>query len=223
MSNYVQFFKQFRQQFKTTGAVAPSSGFLAKAMCWPMEQATAPRRILEVGPGTGAVTNRLVRSLKPGDVLDLVEINEAFAELLRKKFETDAAWSRVADQCEVHEMPLQEFQRDEPYGFVISGLPMNNFEPALVSDLLETMFKLMKEGAVLSYFEYIYIRSIKCLIARGEERKRIRAIDRIAAEWQEEYRFDRNWVFPNVPPAWVQHLRKPLVAAKTPEQASVVS
>ncbi|MFK7819705.1 MAG: class I SAM-dependent methyltransferase [Planctomycetaceae bacterium] len=220
MSNYLEFFKQFRQQFKTTGAIAPSSGFLAKAMCWPMEQANAPRRILEVGPGTGAVTNRLVRSLKPGDVLDLVEINEAFADLLRKKFETDDAWKKVADQCQIHVMPLQDFQCDEPYGFVISGLPMNNFEPALVSDLLETMFRLMKEGAVLSYFEYIYIRSVKCVIARGEERKRIREIDRIAAKWQDEYRFERNWVFPNVPPAWVQHLRKPLVATQTPAQAA---
>ncbi len=213
--NNIQFFRQFRQRFKTTGAIAPSSGFLAKAMCWPMEQGNAPRRILEVGPGTGPVTNRLVRQLKPGDQLDLVEINDVFADMLRKRFETDDAWKKVADQCAVHQLPLQEFKADQRYDFVISGLPMNNFEPSLVSDLLETMFSLMKDGAVLSYFEYIYIRSIKCVVTSGAEKKRIREIDQIVAEWQDNYRFERNWVFANIPPAWVQHLRKPLTERAT--------
>ncbi len=210
MNNHLEFFRQFRQRFKTTGAIAPSSRFLAKAMTWPMRQGTSPRRILEVGPGTGAVTGSLVRSLQPGDCLDLVEINDVFADMLRKRFETDEAWNRVADQCEVHQLPLQEFKSDEPYDYVISGLPMNNFEPALVSELLETMFGLMQDGAVLSYFEYIYIRSIKCVLTRGDEKKRIREIDRVVGDWQDKYRFERNWVFVNLPPAWVQHLRKPL-------------
>ena len=156
------------------------------------------------------MTGSLVRSLQPGDCLDLVEINDVFADMLRKRFETDEAWNRVADQCEVHQLPLQEFKSDEPYDYVISGLPMNNFEPALVSELLETMFGLMQDGAVLSYFEYIYIRSIKCVLTRGDEKKRIREIDRVVGDWQDKYRFERNWVFVNLPPAWVQHLRKPL-------------
>ena len=35
----------------------------------------APRRILECGPGTGAVTAEIVRQLRPGDQLDILEIN----------------------------------------------------------------------------------------------------------------------------------------------------
>lgn len=208
--NNIEFFKQFRQRFKTTGAVAPSSGFLAKSMCWPMEQGNAPRRVLEVGPGTGAVTARLIRQLREGDRLDLVEINEVFADLLRRRFETDESWKKVAHQCAVHEAPLQQFTSEQAYDYVISGLPMNNFEPTLVSELLETMFSLMKEGGVLSYFDYIYIRNLKCVLARGAERKRIQEIAKIVGGWQDNYRFERNWVFANFPPAWVQHLRKPL-------------
>ena len=40
---------------QTTGAILPSSRGLARAMTRPMRQAKGPRRILEVGPGTGAV------------------------------------------------------------------------------------------------------------------------------------------------------------------------
>lgn len=224
MKHYLEFFRQFRQRYRTTGAIAPSSRFLAKAMTWPMRQSTTPRRILEVGPGTGPVTSVLIRYLQPGDRLDLVEINDVFADMLRKRFETDESWKRVASQCEVHQQPLQEFSSDQPYQYVISGLPMNNFEPELVSELLKTMFDLMCDGAVLSYFEYIYIRSIKCLVTRGDDKTRIRGIDRVVAEWQEKYRFERNWVFANLPPAWVQHLRKPLTdRVKATSSAEVVA
>ena len=209
--HYIEFFRQFRQRFKTTGAIAPSSQFLAKSMTWPTAQATGARRILEVGPGTGAVTNRLVRLLKPGDRLDLVEINEVFADVLRKRFENEPAWKAVSEQVEIHVMPLQEFHSDEPYDFVISGLPMNNFSPALVSELLDACFRLMKNGGVLSYFEYMYVRPMRRVISRGDERKRLTELERIVSNWQEQYRFDRDWIFLNLPPAWVQHLRKPAI------------
>lgn len=209
ISNYVEFYRQFRQRFKTTGAIAPSSRFLARSMIGPMQIAEGPRRVLEVGPGTGAVTNELVRQLRPGDRLDLVEINETFADILRRRLENEAPWQSVSDQCEVHVLPLQEFQAEQPYDFVISGLPMNNFEPDLVSELLSCCFRLMSEGGVLSYFEYMYIRGIKCSVTRGDEKKRIRAIDEIVGQWQDRYRFDRDWIFVNLPPAWVQHLKKP--------------
>ncbi len=211
LTNYIEFFGQFRKRFSTTGAIAPSSRFLAKSMCWPMSQADGPRRILEIGPGTGAVTDRLVRKLRPNDRLDLVEINEVFVRRLRERFEHEPAWQKVAQQCEVHEMPLQDFQSDVPYDFAISGLPMNNFSPELVASLLEASFRLLDDGGVLSYFEYMYVRPVRRVISRGAEKQRIGGIDDVVADWQTRYRFQRDWVFVNLPPAWVQHLRKPLV------------
>src|SRR5262245_49636372 len=60
------FFGQFRRQYHTTGSILPSSRALGRALTKPMRQAAAPRRILEIGPGTGAVTREIVRSLRPG-------------------------------------------------------------------------------------------------------------------------------------------------------------
>src|SRR3712207_2100544 len=58
--DHLEFLRQFRRQFETTGAVAPSSRFLAAAMTGPLSRRTKPARILEVGPGTGAVTRKIV-------------------------------------------------------------------------------------------------------------------------------------------------------------------
>lgn len=205
--DHIEFFKQFRARFTTTGAVAPSSRFLAHAMIGPLKKRSQPARVLEVGPGTGAVTRHIVRQLGAEDRLDLVELNEAFADMLTRRFEQDALYQRVAKQAKVHVCPLQEFDADEPYDYIISGLPMNNFSSELVAELFARFFQLLKPGGVLSYFEYMYVRPVRTVLSAGQERERLKGLSEIMGGYVSERRFRRNWVFINVPPAWVQHLR----------------
>ena len=72
------FFRAFRRNFHTTGAILPSSRFLARAMTFDLKGPRRPARILEVGPGTGAVTREIVRHLQDDDRFDAVEINPSF-------------------------------------------------------------------------------------------------------------------------------------------------
>lgn len=208
LKDYWEFLGQYRERFETTGAVAPSSRFLAKAMTIPMSQRDDVIRVLEVGPGTGAVTKRVVQLLKPNDVFDLVELNETFAELLQQRFEKDAKYRAVAERSTVHVCPIQEFKADQPYDIIISGLPLNNFPSELVRQIFQRYFELLAPGGTLSYFEYMYIRPLRKLVSAAPEKKRLTELDKIANEYLDKYRIDRSWVFVNVPPAWVQHLRK---------------
>src|SRR6059036_1372484 len=89
-----QFYRQFRQQYHTTGSILPSSRALARAMTRPMRQSRAPRRILEIGPGTGAITAEIVRQLRPGDQFDIVEINADFVSFLNTRFAEEADFQR---------------------------------------------------------------------------------------------------------------------------------
>ena len=209
LKDHWEFWRQFRQRFETTGAIAPSSQFVARAMTGPMVRRERPGRILEVGPGTGAVTKRIVRLLRPEDRFDLVELNETFAGLLRERFETDPRYRAAADRSQVHVCPIQEFAATEPYDIIVSGLPLNNFPAELVRSIFQTYFKLLAPGGTLSYFEYMYVRPLRKLVVGQDERTRLNEIDRIANEYLSEYRIGRSWVFANFPPAWVQHLRKP--------------
>lgn len=207
-SDHLLFFGQFRERFKTTGAIAPSSRFLASAMTKSLKQHPGPTRILEIGPGTGAVTKHIVKYVKENDHFDLVELNDKFAERLEHRFETDPNYARVAKQSKVHVCPLQEFEASEPYDIVISGLPLNNFPADLVRDIFKSYMQLLAPGGVLSYFEYMYVRPFRKAICRGEERGRLTTLDEIMNEHTDRYRFKKSWVFVNFPPAWVQHLRK---------------
>src|SRR5436309_3304214 len=102
-----EFFEQFRRHYHTTGSVWPSSRRLALALTRPMRQARGPRRILEVGPGTGAVTAEIVRNLRPGDRFDIVEINPAFVAILERRFIEEPAFARRKPHARVIHAPLQ--------------------------------------------------------------------------------------------------------------------
>lgn len=210
-AGYGAFFRQFREQFETTGAIAPSSRFLAASMTRFLAAraaGAAPVRVLEIGPGTGPVTDCIVRQLRPGDVFDLVELNGEFVRILQQRFESEPAWTAVRSQCRIVQMPIQQFVAESPYDFVISGLPLNNFPAALVREITDVYFRLLRAGGVLSYFEYMYVRPVRRLLTLGAERRRIVEIDDIMAEHCRRSRISRDSIWINLPPAWVQHLRK---------------
>lgn len=208
MSHYLEFFKQFRTTFETTGAIAPSSRFLASDMAGPMKQHQGTKQVLEIGPGTGAVTRQIVKQIQPGDQLDLVELNDKFVEILHKRFDSEQGFQEIKDQTAIHNCPVQEYGSGQEYDYIVSGLPLNNFPTELVGEIFKAYFRLLKPGGVLSYFEYMYVRPVRKVISRGEENQRIRSIDEIMANYTRQFRIQTDWVWLNIPPAWVQHLQK---------------
>src|SRR5476651_94906 len=68
-----------------TGAVAPSSPKLAAAMAEWLP-ADPENYVLELGPGTGAVTEALIKYGLREDRLVAIERNPTMADLLRKRF-----------------------------------------------------------------------------------------------------------------------------------------
>lgn len=208
LTEHREFFRQFRQRFETTGAIAPSSRFLARALASPLSGREGPLRVLEVGPGTGAVTSEIVRQLRPDSQFDLVEINEEFADLLRRRFQNDRRFQSACDCAAVHCCPLQEFRPAEPYDVIVSGLPFNNFPAALVEELIDHCLSLLAPGGEMAFFEYMFVRPVRRVVSPRDVRERLGQIEEILQARFDQHRVKTDWVFLNLPPAWVQHLRK---------------
>src|SRR5262249_33978304 len=124
LTESLAFLRQFRTQYFTTGSVLPSSRALGRALTRWVRRGPTPRHVPEVGPGTGAVTRVLVDALQPGDRLDIVEINEAFVEVIRQRFREEPAFRRVESQSRILHMPLQQVEGEAVYDFMVSGVPL---------------------------------------------------------------------------------------------------
>ena len=207
LSDYRVFLRQFFRRYHTTGAILPSGRPLASALCRYVREGEGPRRILEVGPGTGAVTARLVEVLQPDDHLTLVELNDEFVQHLKGRFATEPSFQAVSNRSELVHCRLEELPGDGCYDRIISGLPLNNFAAADVEQILAVFGRLLKAGGVLSFFEYIAIRRVKQVISGRAERQRLREIGRLLGDLFERGQIRCDAVWPNVTPAWVHHVR----------------
>lgn len=204
------FFREFRQTYRTTGAIAPSGRKLARALARfvpPPAEATAPRRILEVGPGTGAVTRAVIDALGPVDVLDLVELNDRFVERLRERLATEAPFQRVSARTRLFHQSVEDLPNEPKYDVIVSGLPLNNFSVELVDRLLTALTSRLAPGGSLSFFEYVWIRNFKAAVSGSAERTRLSTIGRTINELLERHEFHRDLIWSNIPPAWVHHVR----------------
>ena len=80
-----RFLKTWLDKPLVTGAVAPSGKALAKRMAGFIEPLRAGP-VIELGPGTGAVTEAIVRRGVAPERLILVEFDRDFCKLLEKRF-----------------------------------------------------------------------------------------------------------------------------------------
>jgi len=219
-ADYRLFWREFRRTFHSTGAVLPSGRALAGALASRVVSNGQSRRILEVGPGTGAVTNQIVTRMGPNDQLDLVELNERFADVLRDRLQRDPRWSAVASRVRVLQMPVEELNADQPYEVIVSGLPLNNFSCEVVGQILGQFHRLAARGASLSFFEYVAVRKAKALFCKPAERRRLSGIEQLLRREFAAWKVGRQCVLANVPPAWVHHLQLPGVGQAMPDEPS---
>src|SRR5262245_2765982 len=171
-----EFYREFRRQYRNTGSILPSSRALGRALVSELRRRPGPARILEVGPGTGAVTIEILDRLRPGDQFDIVEINSHFVEVLKRRFDEDPPFRRRRGQVRIIHAPVQQVEGKGVYDYMVSGLPLNNFPVPLVEEIFAAFRRLLKPEGVLSYFEYLAIRRVKMLLVGREARQRLREL-----------------------------------------------
>ncbi|MFI1207363.1 class I SAM-dependent methyltransferase [Streptomyces sp. NPDC020802] len=208
------------RDLRTTGAIAPSSTALARALTEPVRiQAPRPLAVLEAGAGTGPVTRALLPQLARGSRLDIVEANPRFAARLRQLVATDPHLTARSQQVTVHQTYVEQLDTDQRYDVIVSGLPLTNFNPEQVERIMARYLELLHPGGTLTYFAYLGTRKARALTASRDEARRHAAVDDIMAAYQRSYATGRWTVWGNLPPAHVWHLQRPLTTAADAPQA----
>src|SRR5262245_51469709 len=179
LDDEVRFIRSWIEKPLTTGAVTPSGRVLARTMAAYVDP-SVPGPIIELGPGTGPVTEALVAQGIDPSRLVLVEFDPTFCRLLRTRY----------PQATVVQGDAYGLKRllgglmQQPAAAVVSGLPLFNKPLRMRLRLLFEAFGLMSPGAPFVQFTYNAVSPIP------------KRLDRVRAEASE-----RIWM--NIPPARV--------------------
>lgn len=201
LNGMVAFLSQAIKNRRSTGAVLPSSPALARSMTRSLRQAVGPKRLLEVGPGTGPFTKHILKALREGDELHIVEINPVFAqrldEVLLKPFRQRNP--RIA--MKLHVAPIQTAPLTGKFDYIVCGLPFNNFPPKLVRAIFRRLLAVLAPGGELAYFEYAGVRVLKGPLVGNKGREDLKRIEAMGKALRRKHRGRRELVLTNVPPA----------------------
>lgn len=142
-----------------TGSVAPSSPQLSAAMAQWLP--TNPDSfVLELGPGTGAVTDALIKRGLREDRLVAIERNPKMARLLREKF--PRAQIINGDAWHLDHLLLSRREPIESVGAVISSLPLLNFPPEEAESLTQKIRSVLEpDGNWVQYSYHLGKRQVR--------------------------------------------------------------
>src|SRR5262249_4567553 len=167
-----RFFRTWIEKPLSIGAVTPSSRMLARKMATYVDP-SVPGPIVELGPGTGPVTEALVaQGIDPARLV-LVEFDPTFCRLLRKRYPT----ATVVQGDAYGLRTLLGTLLPHPAAAVVSGLPLFTKPLKMRLRLLFEAFDLMAPGAPFVQFTYAAYSPIP----RQLERVSAQASDRIWA------------------------------------------
>jgi phosphatidylethanolamine/phosphatidyl-N-methylethanolamine N-methyltransferase len=150
-----RFLKSWLRNPLRTGAVAPSGPVLARKMASFVDpQSRGP--IIELGPGTGPVTQALLdRGVDPSRLV-LVEYERDFCRLLQERFPR-----ATVVQGDAYALGRTLAGRlSEPAAAVVSSLPLVTRPEPVRTALVREAFGLMKPGAPFIQFTYAVVSPV---------------------------------------------------------------
>ena len=174
-----KFLTEFFRNRKEIGSVAPSWPLLVKKMLAPIDFQSV-QTIVELGAGEGVITRQLVKRARPETEILVFEMNPDFCALLQAVRHPNV---RVIRDSAEH---LLQYTRQADV--VVSSLPLTNMSTAVEASVMQSIDSVLKPGGLFLQYQY-----------------HKRWHEKFEAEFQE---VERDFVFWNLPPAWVYHCRK---------------
>ena len=149
LDDEVRFIRSWIERPLSIGAVTPSGKILARTMARYVDP-YSDGPVVELGPGTGPVTEALVQAGVEPSRLVLVEFNPAFCKILRARY-PDATLVQ-GDAYSLRR--LLETLLLQPAAAVVSGLPLVTKPIRMRLRLIRDAFDLMLPGAPFVQFTY---------------------------------------------------------------------
>ena len=148
-ASQIRFFREFLSQPQHVGAVAPSSQELARAMVADHDLTHADV-VVELGPGTGSMTEYFARSVGPSTRFIAIERNGTFARHLSQRFPNVEVIHGEAQETPAILARLGLDGADH----VLSGIPWASIPAAEQHAALDAVIEALRPKAHFATFAY---------------------------------------------------------------------
>lgn len=173
------FFFRMLKDPRTTGALLPSSARLARELAC---LTNGSDHVLELGAGTGAVTQALSKVVKE-EKLQVVELQKKLAASLKKRYPNLKVLQATAHYA------LDNYRQSGSVA-IVSSLPFRSLPPAMKHLTVQSLLGFLKSSPGSQLIQYTYGFGVPFIAPSGFKWQRVK------------------WVFANLPPACIWVLTK---------------
>jgi phospholipid N-methyltransferase len=188
------FLTHFRKSPRTVGAIAPSSRRLARAMVDGLSLEQNPGvRVVELGPGTGAVTGEIARRLPANAACLAIDVDPVFSARV------GARWPQITSVCDQAERLVAIARARDllPIDHIVSGLPFASLPVSSARAIVEAIVASLGPGGTFTTFQYVHAYGFPSAVSVRQTLTREMGSSPA-----------RTFVFGNLPPALVLRWRK---------------
>lgn len=148
----MSFLMQYLLHPRSVGAVKASSKRLADKMTEDVDFRAA-KCIVEIGAGTGAFTENVVKKKKESTVFLIFEINESFCRILKRKYGNNPNLHIMHDSAD-HMRKYLDKHGIVQADYIISGLPFASLPARISESILNECRQCLVSGGSFITFQY---------------------------------------------------------------------
>ena len=148
-AEHLHFLKGLIARPKNVGAITPSSPALSRAIAQQVDP-SVPGPVLELGPGTGVVTEAIIKRGVAPERITAIEYDPDFTAMVSKRFPRVNVVRGDAFDF-IRTLGLKD---DDRFAAIISGLPLLNHPQERRQMLIEQALARLKPGAPYIQFSY---------------------------------------------------------------------
>ncbi len=144
----IAFLQGFLKEPQQVGSIIPSSRFLEQRLV-DLTQVAEARTVIELGPGTGGTTRKLLNAMRPDATLIAIELSPDFLPILRKI--DDPRLIVHAGNALDLEQVIEEYGLSSP-DVILSGIPFSTLKRDHGEKILRSVFDaLAPQGRFVAY------------------------------------------------------------------------
>ena len=146
----IQFIKESLKNIKEVGTVLPSSKFIVEKMVAPINF-KKKLTILELGPGSGVITKKLLEKMSYDSQLICFETNKTFYQELKKI--NDNKMVLINKSAEKMKLHLDEFEI-EKVDYIVSSVPLVSLSKETTNKILSVSVEILGKSGKLIQLQY---------------------------------------------------------------------